>query len=278
MAKDGPRPFIKWAGGKRALADRILALGPKKITRYIEPFVGGGAVFFALRKAGFDGDATLGDTILDLVIAYERVRDDPKGLISALRSYVNEEENYYVVRSLDPTTLGLTDRASRFIYLNKTSFNGLWRENKSGKMNAPYGKYKNPTICDEPGILAAYRALQDVNIQFKSFGHLYLDREVGPGDFIYCDPPYLPVSKSASFTTYSAGGFGYEEHRKLMVYARRWAMRGARVVLSNADVPLTHELYEKDFSREIVQMNRSINCKGEGRSKVGEVILSIGDV
>jgi DNA adenine methylase len=271
---EGPLPFIKWVGGKRSIAERVLALAPRKLTRYVEPFIGGGAVFFALRRAGFDGPAVIGDANPDLIVAYEVVRDAPDKLVKALRRHVNEEDYYYVVRATDPSALSPVDRAARFIYLNKTAFNGLWRENKSGRMNAPFGHYDNPTICDEARLAAASRALRRTVITQGSF--VEMDAAIQAHDFVYCDPPYLPVSLTANFTSYSAGGFGMPEQIDLVMMARRWAARGARVVLSNADVALAHELYGDDFHRERVEVARAINSKGDRRGKVGELILRIG--
>ncbi len=274
MSEVQPLPFIKWVGGKRKLADDILSRQPSGMKRYIEPFVGGGAVFFALRASGYTGPAILSDVNAELICAYLAVQQEPGRLIDALRLHVNTEEHFYAVRAMDPKALDFVDRGARFIFLNKTAFNGLWRENKSGQMNAPFGHYDNPTICDEPRIRAASVALRNTTILCRPYIEAHDD--IRPGDFVYCDPPYIPVSPTASFVGYGKGGFGEQNQYDLAAFALRWAMAGARVVLSNADVPLAHRIYGVEFNRESVQMARAINSKGDRRGKVGELILSIG--
>lgn len=215
----------------------------------------------------------LSDLNAELVVAYQVVRDDPSGLIKSLHTHVNTETHYYEVRSTDPAGLAPVERAARFIYLNKTAFNGLWRENRSGRMNSPFGHYENPTICDEERLRSASRALRNTQIERHSFADV---DGVRAGDFIYCDPPYVPVSATANFTGYSKGGFGMAEQRQLVVTARAWASNGAKVVLSNAEVDSVKDLYGPDFAQERVEVARAINSKGDRRGKVGEIILSIG--
>lgn len=263
------KPFVKWAGGKRKLAERILALAPKRFERYFEPFVGGGAVFFALRNAGFTGPATLSDVNPELVIACRIVRDSPEDLIRALGRHVNDEEAFYEVREQVPEQLGYIERAARFIYLQKTGFNGVYRVNKAGQYNVPFGHHANPKICDEDVIFAASKALRNTTILCQPFTSLAAD--VDEGDFVYCDPPYVPVSPTANFTVYSAEGFGLEDQQLLAQAARMWARRGATVVLSNADVPLVRELYA-GMKVKRVRMARAINSNGARRGKVNEVL------
>lgn len=265
-------PFVKWVGGKRKLAAQLLELRPARVRRYVEPFVGGGALFFALRNAGFNEPALLRDVNEELINTYQVVRDSPTDLVRALRQHVNTEEAFYAVRAQSPEDLDAIERAARFIYLNKTCFNGLHRVNKAGRFNSPFGRYDNPTICDEAGIFAASRALYNTSLAVRSFAALA--DEIGDGDFVYCDPPYVPASPTANFTAYSADGFGLAQQQQLAAVAREWAVRGATVVLSNADVPLVRELYA---GMEItpVQMARNINSKATARGKVGEVIATL---
>ena len=267
-------PFLKWAGGKRSSAEAILEHRPAPMSRYIEPFLGGGAVFFALRSSGWEGHAILADINTDLMIAYEMVRDRVEELIEVLSRHVNTESAYYVTRSVDPSSLPYLDRAARLIYLNKTAFNGLWRENKSGKMNAPFGHYLKPTLCDSVRLRQASQALQNTTLLNKSFSSEFFCTPTW-GDFVYCDPPYLPLTETANYTSYHSTGFNLLDQEKLASMARLWAARGARVALSNADVPLAHKLYDPGFGfvSERLQARRSINSKGEGRGKVGEALF-----
>jgi len=269
-----PQPFVKWVGGKRSLADRILAHRPPDMRNYVEPFVGGGAVFFALRRSGWDGLAILNDTNAELMMAYKAVRDNIRALVQLLRGYVNNETLYYQTRGADTRKMSDLERTARLIYLNKTAFNGLWRENRAGKMNAPFGHYEKPTICDEDRLYAASAALRNTTLVCKSFAEL--GALIGNRDFVYADPPYLPVSPTANFTGYGKVGFGRAEQQSLVDMARAWAAKGAKVVLSNADVPLARELYGYEFEREHVSAARAINSKGAKRGKVGELILRIG--
>lgn len=263
------KPFVKWVGGKRRLADKVLALAPKKLNHYFEPFVGGGAVFFALRNAGFDGLAVLSDVNLELVITYRIVRDSPNALIRALRRHVNDEAEFLRVRAQVPEQLGSIERAARFIYLQKTGFNGVYRVNKAGKYNVPFGHHANPKLCDEDVILAASKALRNTRILCQPFTSIAAD--VDDGDFVYCDPPYVPVSATAKFTSYTADGFGLEDQQLLAQAARIWAGRGATVVLSNSDTRLVRELYA-GMKVKRVRMARAINSKGSKRGKVNEVL------
>lgn len=266
-------PFVKWVGGKRKLTDRLRALAPAKFERYVEPFLGGGALFFALRSEGYNGPALLCDVNMELVITYRAVRDFPTALVRVLRQHVNTEEAYYKVRAQSPDALDTVERAARFIYLNKTCFNGVYRVNKSGRFNVPFGRQANPTICDEPAIYAASSALYNATLECRSFASLA--DEIGAGDFAYCDPPYVPVSSTAKFVDYTVDGFTLEDQRLLAEHVWTWAGRGASVLLSNADVPLVRELYS-GLQIEEVQMARAINSKGTGRGKVGEVVVVAG--
>jgi DNA adenine methylase len=271
VAADGAAsPFLKWAGGKGQLLPELLARVPPKLGTYHEPFLGSGAFFFALRAAGRLKRARLCDANEELINAFCAVRDDVEAVIGHLRRHTADAEHFYEVRALDPANLSPSERAARLIYLNRTCFNGLYRVNTRGRFNVPYGRYQNPRICDPPRLEAASAALRGVELVCEPFGDALTRAK--RGDFVYLDPPYVPVSKSASFTAYSAGGFGPVEQKRLARDAMALAERGVHVLLSNADVPVVHDLYA-DCLRERVQAARAINSKGDRRGKVSELLI-----
>lgn len=266
-----PGPFLKWAGGKGQLLNEILPRLPGEISgTYIEPFVGGGAVFFELTRLERIARARLCDANAELIDAYRAVRDHVEDLITALGAHVNDEAHYYRVRALDPATLALPERAARTLYLNRVGFNGLHRVNAAGQFNVPFGRYKNPRICDPEGLRAASKALARAELRVGDFAEACAD--AGPGDVVYFDPPYIPVSPTASFTSYAKEGFGEDAHRRLAATFRELVARGAYVLLSNSDVPLARELFE-GFRVVTVQASRAINSKAESRGKVNEVLV-----
>jgi DNA adenine methylase len=269
------RPFVKWAGGKRQLLPELLSRVPENFHRYHEPFVGGGALFFALSHLGrlASQRARLADINTDLINAYQVVRDRVETLIVLLSQFHNEESFYYEVRAQDPRNLDPVARAARLLYLNKTCFNGLFRENRQGRFNVPFGHYRDPQFLRENDLRAASRALRGVAIEQAGFEELLT--EVKPGDFVYCDPPYAPVSRTAAFVSYSAGGFDRAAQARLADVVRKLADRGASVLLSNSAVPLTRELYQ-DFHLEEVQAARAINSRGDRRGKVAELLVAAG--
>ncbi|MCS7072331.1 MAG: Dam family site-specific DNA-(adenine-N6)-methyltransferase, partial [Anaerolinea sp.] len=199
------RPVLKWAGGKARLLPELLRRIPGRFAGYHEPLMGGGALFFTLASAQVFSRATLSDINPHLMDVYLALRDDVEGVIAALRQHQYSEDHYYQVRALRPEDLTLTARAARIIFLNKTCYNGLYRENRAGQFNVPFGRYRNPTICDENNLRAASLVLQGVDIGVRPFTTI-LDL-AHPGDFVYFDPPYHPVSTTARFTQYSKHGF-----------------------------------------------------------------------
>ncbi len=266
------RPFVKSVGGKTALLPEILPRLPKKIGTYYEPFVGGGAVFFALASEfprRYD-HAVLCDTNIDLINVYRQIKSSAGDLIDCLRELALEhgEDQYYEQRALCPEDLGLVVRAARYIYLNKTCFNGLTRYNKAGKFNVPFGRYANPTICDEENIRACQRALGDVIVSVGSFEQTMHWSE--RGDASYIDPPYLPLSATSSFTAYTADGFGLAEQQAL---AKQFGKTKGFVLLSNSDTPITRELYRR-WQVETVHARRSVNSVATGRGKVSELLVT----
>ena len=267
----GPRPFLKWAGGKGQLLPELLARLPDRFRAYHEPFVGSGALFVALREAGKLRATHLSDANEHLIQAYEAVRDDVEAVIERLETLRYEEEEYYATRALDPHRLPPEARAARFIYLNRTCFNGLYRENAKGVFNVPIGRYKNPRFCQPERLRAAAESLQDVELRCEEFEGTA--KRARPGDLVYFDPPYVPRSQTSSFTAYRGGGFDESAQRRLARVFDILAERGVHVVLSNSDTPLVHELFAA-HRRERVEATRRINSKAKARGAIYEVIVT----
>lgn len=263
---------VKWAGGKKGLLGELLPLVPTKIDRYIEPFAGGAALFFALASESprrFKR-AILADTNADLVALYRALKDDAEGLIETLGQYRYEPEMFYATRALDPEGMGVTERAARLLYLNKTCFNGLWRVNSKGKFNVPFGRFVNPKIVDPPRLRAAAKALANASFKLGDFARATKDAK--PGDFVYFDPPYVPASETANFIAYGRERFGPEEQDRLVRELARLKAAKVRAVLSNADTPETRALYKK-FAVRVVHMRRSINRDIAKRGPAPELLV-----
>ena len=271
------KPFLKWVGGKRQLLPEILRRTPRDFNRYHEPFVGGGAVFFAMASAnGFSEPGTINDFNQELVTCYEAVRDECGSLIIELNAHGDEHsENsswYDSMRSLEfsPKTPKFA-RAARTIYLNKTCFNGLYRVNKKGKFNVPRGNYVNPKICDADNLVACSKALEMTDIRCSSFE--YIRDEAKHYDFVYLDPPYVPIDMKKSFTAYTPGGFGMVQHQLLKEVCDDLTRKGVHWMLSNSAVPWVMETY-KAYQIQTVEANRAVNRDGQKRGKVSEVIIT----
>jgi DNA adenine methylase len=264
-------PVLKWAGGKRQLLPAILARLPQKIETYFEPFVGGGAVFFALAAERRFRHAVLSDRNPDLVEVYLALQSEVGEVIERLKRLraKHSEQEYYRVRAAKPR--GRAGRAARFIYLNRTGFNGLYRVNRSGQFNVPFGKYVNPTILDEPRLLAAAACLRDVEISAADFA-VSCARARGR-DAVYLDPPYLPRSASSSFSAYYAEPFGVEQHARLARTFAELSERGVATLLSNSDTPETRGLF-RAHRVETVAARRSINSVGGARGAISEILVS----
>jgi DNA adenine methylase len=269
-ASSSPRPVLKWAGGKGRLLPHLLRLTPEKFSAYHEPFIGGGALFFRLAGQVTANRVFLSDVNPALIDVYIALRDCPNEVIDILRVHVYERDYYYRIRALNPDDLTLPERAARIIYLNKTCYNGLFRENRAGQFNVPFGRYKNPTICDEPNLRAASRALQGVDIARRNFATVL--EFARPGDFVYFDPPYHPLSATANFTAYDRNGFGPDDQRHLRDVFATLGERGVRAMLSNSDTPFIRELYQ-GFAVDEVFAARAVNSKANGRGKIAEVIV-----
>jgi DNA adenine methylase len=272
-----PRPFLKWVGGKTQLLEQMEPLLPPTFRRYFEPFVGGAALFFDLHATGrlpkpvdAASRAFLSDVNTELVDCYVAVRDHVEALIRALREHRYESDHYYEVRALKPAGLPLPKRAARTIFLNKTGYNGLYRVNKSGQFNVPFGRFTKPLFCDVDNLRACSRALQKVSIDTGDFASVL--EHAKKGDFVYFDPPYVPLSPTSDFTAYIPGGFREPEQRKLAKVFAKLASRGVNVMLSNSDAPLVRELYG-DFRIDTVYASRSVNSDITRRGKLKEVVV-----
>jgi len=262
------RPVLKWAGGKSKLVESICALLPTKVDTYFEPFVGGAAVFFALAKQKRFRRAVLSDRNPELVNVYQALQSDVDGVITALRRLRYDEESYYRLRDRKPRTS--VQRAARTIYLNKTGYNGLYRVNRSGQFNVPFGRHTNPTICDEPNLRLVAECLKGVTLVDKDFESIC--QRAQAGDAVYLDPPYMPMSDTAYFTSYDKHPFGLEEHRRLAQVFSDLADRKVLAVLSNSDTPETQALY-RGWSIKRLQVPRAINSRASNRGPVSELLV-----
>jgi DNA adenine methylase len=268
---DVPAPFLKWAGGKRQLLPRILGRVPQRMGTYYEPFVGGGAVFFAVVAAGRRFErAVLGDANEELIRCYTAVRDDVRGVIRALRPWKYDRDFYYRLRERDPAKLGDAARAARLIYLNRCGYNGLYRVNRAGRFNVPFGRYTDPVICDVPRLQAASRALGPARLVHGDFDDTL--RGAKAGDFVYLDPPYVPLSATSSFTAYARTPFDAAAQARLARRLRALGARKVRALLSNSDCDTTRGLYDPHLS-ETVPVRRAINSVASGRGSVGELLV-----
>ncbi|NCC19443.1 DNA adenine methylase [Candidatus Saccharibacteria bacterium] len=272
-----PKPFVKWVGGKRQLLRQFRELGlypPEDFNpttnTYYEPFVGGGAVFFDLLPKS----AELSDLNKELVTTYNVIKENVDELIESLQKHIYDKEYYLEVRAKKIEDLSDIEVASRFIFLNRTGFNGLYRVNKSGQFNVPFGRYNNPVICDEDNLRRVSDALQDVTIAHHDYKDVL--KTAKSGDFIYLDPPYYPINATSSFTSYTAEGFLEKEQTELRDTFAKLHEKGCFVMLSNSDTPFINELYSglDGVTVNKITAGRSINSKGSGRGKITEVLVT----
>jgi DNA adenine methylase len=297
------RPFLKWAGGKRQLLPHLRSFYPESFGTYFEPFVGSGAVFFDLSSQGLldDRAAVLSDVNRDVIGCYQALRRDVASVVRALRRLAagharDGNAHYYAVRDgrFNPQRGRLLDSnprpgdvpytaslAAMLIYLNRTGFNGLFRLNRGGRFNVPAGNYARPTICDADNLQRVASALgrPRTEIEYGGFDSV-LDR-AARGDFIYLDPPYVPVSATARFTAYTAEGFDGSDQRRLQRTVLRLAQRGCQILLSNSEAPETLALYDQDSDARTaglrafrVPARRAINSRASGRGPVAELIVT----
>lgn len=262
------RPIVKWAGGKQQLIQQLLQRVPGSYKKFIEPFVGGGAVFFALKPEM----AIISDSNPELMNLYKVVARDVESLLEILKSFKTDRESYYEIRSLDANKLPDVERAARTVYLNRTCFNGLYRVNRKGQFNVPYGEYKNPRIYHYNELIAASRILKRSVIVCADYKEI-LAQYAAEGDFIYLDPPYLPVSKYSDFKRYTKEQFYEEDHIELANEVKRLHEAGCHVLLTNSNHPLVYDLY-KGFKIEVFQTRRNISKDVKNR-KGEDVIVNI---
>ncbi|MHA1299765.1 MAG: DNA adenine methylase [Candidatus Helarchaeota archaeon] len=267
---DVPHPFVKWAGGKRQLLSQLDTYLPDSFNKYIEPFVGGGALFFYLLPK----NAILIDNNEELINCYNVIKNNVEELIQSLKTHKNEKNYFYDIRNVDRTDefkkWSNVKKASRTIFLNRCCYNGLYRVNSKGQFNVPFGRYKNPKFCDERNLRAVHQVLQNVKIVLGSFEKClqYAEKD----DMIYLDPPYFPISKTANFTNYTKEIFGENEQYRLKKVFDELDKRGCKVLLSNSYCELILDLY-KDYKIEEVKAKRAINSLGSKRGKIKEVLI-----
>lgn len=265
------KPVIKWVGGKRQLINELKKYMPKKFNTYFEPFIGGGALFFDLKIE----KSFINDYNSELTNLYEVIKNYPNELLKDLEKHENNSEYYYNIRELDRNPeiykeLSNIKKASRFIYLNKTGFNGLYRVNKSGQFNVPFGRYKTPNFADNDNILACSKLLQKTTILNGDFE--IIKSYIKKGDFVYFDPPYVPLNETSSFTEYTDIGFDEDTQFRLKELCDYIDSIGAYFMLSNSYTEYIKNLY-KDYKLITVQANRALNCKASGRGKINEYLV-----
>ncbi|VIU88609.1 modification methylase [Streptococcus pneumoniae] len=269
------QPFTKWTGGKRQLLPVIRELIPKTYNRYFEPFVGGGALFFDLAPK----DAVINDFNAELINCYQQIKDNPQELIEILKVHqeYNSKEYYLDLRSADRDEridmMSEVQRAARILYMLRVNFNGLYRVNSKNQFNVPYGRYKNPKIVDEEliSVISVYLNNNQLEIKVGDFEKAIVD--VRTGDFVYFDPPYIPLSETSAFTSYTHEGFSFADQVRLRDAFKRLSDTGAYVMLSNSSSALVEELY-KDFNIHYVEATRTNGAKSSSRGKISEIIVT----
>ena len=263
-------PIVKWVGGKRQLMFELLKNMPKSYNRYFEPFIGGGALFFELQP----DNAYISDMNEELINLYQVVRDEVDKLICDLQKHDISKEYFMEIRNIDRTeeyqNWSDVQKASRFIYLNRTCFNGMYRVNSKGEFNVPFGHYKNPRILDENNLINCSNLLQGIEIKHADFSEIL--KKVKKGDFVYFDPPYVPLSETSSFTSYTKEGFDIDMQFKLRDVCDELDTIGVNFLLSNSDTKLVNDLYE-NYNIKKVFASRQINANADGRGKITEVLV-----
>ncbi|MDW7727644.1 MAG: DNA adenine methylase [Candidatus Methanoperedens sp.] len=264
--------FIKWAGGKTQLLSKFEKLYPLYFNRFFEPFIGSGAVFFYLKQLYPEKEMFLSDNNSELINCYEIVKNDLEQLIELLKEHRSKhnKEYYYSIRNMEITDLSNVELAARFIYLNKTCFNGLYRVNSKGKFNVPIGGYKNPRIFKESDLRNAKELLQGVELKTMPFEELINIAQ--KNDFIYLDPPYHPLSQTSSFTSYTRTSFTEDDQVRLAEVYRQLDKKGCLLMLSNSYCDFILDLYD-GYRIEQVSAKRMINCNGKKRGAVDEAVV-----
>ena len=268
--KEDTYPIVKWVGGKRQLMYELEINMPKTYNRYFEPFIGGGALFFYLQP----DNAYISDMNEELINLYQVVRDNVDELITDLQKHDISKEYFMEIRNIDRTeeyqNWSNIQKASRFIYLNRTCFNGMYRVNSKGEFNVPFGHYKNPRILDENNLINCSNLLQRTEIKHADFSEIL--KKVKKGDFVYFDPPYVPLSETSSFTSYTKDGFDMDMQLSLRDVCDELDSMGVKFLLSNSDTQFVNELYE-NYNIKKVFASRQINAKADGRGKITEVLV-----
>lgn len=274
MNKIEVKPILKWVGGKRQLLSEISPMIPEKFNKYYEPFLGAGAVLFSL----LPGKAIINDLNSELINVYKVIKEQPDELIKLLKEHTdnNNKEYFYQIRELDRQagyeSLSNVFKASRTIYLNKTAYNGLYRVNKAGQFNTPWGSYKKPRILDTDNILTMSEYFNSNEIEILNVDYKNALNSVSKGDFVYLDPPYLPISPSSAFTAYTSNGFGTKEQEELKKTCDVLDKQGVKFLLSNSYHPFLLDLY-KDYNIKTVKARRSVNSQGHKRGKIKEILV-----
>lgn len=268
--KEETYPIVKWVGGKRQLMFDLLKNMPKNYNRYFEPFIGGGALFFELQPT----NAYISDMNEELINLYNVVKNDVYELIEELKKHEISKEYFMNIRNIDRTKnykkWSNIQKASRFIYLNRTCFNGMYRVNSKGEFNVPFGNYKNPRIIDERNLINCSNLLQKTEIKNADFSEIL--NYVQNGDFVYFDPPYVPLNETSSFTSYTKDGFDIDMQFKLREVCDELDSKGVKFMLSNSDTKFVNELYE-NYNIKKVFASRQINANPNGRGKITEVLV-----
>lgn len=263
-------PIVKWVGGKRQLMFELLKNMPENYNRYFEPFIGGGALFFELQP----DNAYISDMNEELINLYQVVRNNVDELITDLQKHDISKKYFTEIRNIDRTedyeNWSNVQKASRFIYLNRTCFNGMYRVNSKGEFNVPFGNYKNPRILDENNLINCSNLLKRTEIKHADFSEIL--KRVKKGDFVYFDPPYVPLSETSSFTSYTKDGFDMDMQFKLRDVCDELDAMGIKFLLSNSDTKLVNELYE-NYNIKKVFASRQINANADGRGKITEVLV-----
>ena len=266
------KPLLKWAGGKSQLVPELIRLVPTFFGSYHEPFAGGAALFFAMYRNGLlkGKHAVLSDINQELIDTYTSVRDEAEKIIRQLKTLHYDKDQYYRIRTQEPRKLPSHKKAARMIYLNRTCFNGLYRVNSRGEFNVPFGRYVNPTICDADNLRAVSAAFKDAQLSCQPFSAV-LD-SARKNDFVYFDPPYVPLSETANFVSYASTGFGYSDQEELADVFCRLGTRGVKVMQSNSDTDWVHKRYRK-FKLLPVQARRRVNSRADKRGAIQELVI-----
>ena len=272
-----PKPFVKWAGGKRQLLSEIEKHLPEKISSYFEPFLGGGALLFDLLSKNKNLKGHVSDLNSDLVLSYVTIRDNLNELLKSLQKhsdkyFANSESYYYSVRESNPKSQ--IEKVSRLLFLNRTCFNGLYRVNSKGKFNVPLGRYSNPNIVQEDNLNSVNQFLNQNKVIIKCQDFSSTVEKAKKGDFVYFDPPYQPVSKTANFTSYTNGNFGLNDLTRLAKVSNELAKKGVNVLLSNSSSKQVREMFSsKVWKITKIEANRAINSNSEKRTGHFELLI-----